>query len=165
MRGFRQKCALLIMVILAGCSKVTQFQKQNIIAQRMDAIYFSDVFLNSNSNEIDIEQQMRKLRQDYTWESTSDVFENTFSCTYSPKNRRGATDECSVTCEYLGSWREYDIVARHHQSGGSGNSSDIILSSSDGKKIRVYKTILYGDRAVDGMLSHPVFDGAGKIYF
>ncbi|MDR0631639.1 MAG: hypothetical protein LBF54_00055 [Holosporaceae bacterium] len=40
----------------------------------------------------------------------------------------------------------------------------MFCSMVDGK-LRAHKTILYGDKAVDGMLRHPMFDGEGKIYF
>jgi hypothetical protein len=62
------------------------------------------------------------------------------------------------------------MVARHYWTGGSGHFSDIVFYSvvdgkKHGKKLHVHRTILLGDRAVDGMLSHPIFDSKGKIYF
>jgi hypothetical protein len=99
-----------------------------------------------------------------TWKSEPNVFENSFTCSYRHKDG-GESDGGKIICEYLGNWRGQDIIARHYRTGGSGSFSDIVFCSRVGRKLRVHKIILPGDRAVDGLLLHPIFDGQGKIYF
>jgi hypothetical protein len=154
---------LLCLLMIAGCSNV-EYSHKNVstLAQSPNAFYFSDVFLDAP--EVDIEQQIHKLSNEYTWKSETDVFRNSFSCTYQHRNG-GASNGGKVTCEYLGNWRGQDIVARYYRTGGSGSFSDIVFCSINGGKMKVHKTILLGDRAMDGLLLHPIFDGNGQIYF
>jgi hypothetical protein len=128
----------------------------------MDAFYFSDVFLDAP--EVDVKQRIRKLSNDYTWKSEANVFENSFTCSYRSKSG-GESDGGKITCEYLGNWRGHDIIARYYWTGGSGSFSDIVFCSMVDGKLRAHKIILPGDRAVDGLLLHPIFDGQVKIYF
>jgi len=151
---------ILCLLLIAGCSNV-EYSNKNVstIAQSMDAFYFSDIFMDAP--EVNIEQQIQKLSKEYTWEYKTNVFENSFTCEYCRKSGGGGY----VTCEYLGNWRGQDMVARHYMSGGTGRFSDIVFCSLEDGKLRVHKTILLGDRAIDGMLLHPIYDGEGKIYF
>jgi hypothetical protein len=155
---------LFWLLLIIGCSNDIEYQPKNVsaLSKSLDAFYFSDVFLDAP--EINIEQQIQKLRGEYTWKSETDVFSNSCTCSYRHKEG-GETNGGEVTCEYLGNWRGQDMVARHYRTGGSGSFSDIVFCSYDAGKLRVHKTILLGDRAVDGMLSHPIFNGKGKIYF
>lgn len=155
---------LFWLLLIAGCTNNMERQHKIIstFPQSLDAFYFSDVFLDAA--EIDVERQIQKLRSEYTWESGNDVFNNSFTCSYRHK-KGGETNGGKVVCEYLGNWHGHDIIARHYGTGGSGNFSDIVFCSFNAGKLHIHKTILLGDRAVEGMLAHPIFDNEGKIYF
>jgi hypothetical protein len=91
------------------------------------------------------------------------AFSNKVICTYQHRDS-GASNGGKVICEYLGNWHGQDIVARYYRTGGSGSFSDIVFCSINGRKMKVHKTILLGDRAMNGLLRHPIFDGKGQIY-
>ncbi|MDR1551801.1 MAG: hypothetical protein LBS14_03950 [Holosporaceae bacterium] len=152
----------LWLLLIVGCSNVERPRENpSTLSQSLDAFCFSDVFLDAP--EVDIEQQIKKLRSEYTWKSETDVFRNSFTCSYQHKEG-GETNGGKVGCEYLGNYRGQDIVARWYWPGGSGVFTDIVFYSVRNGKLRV-KITLVGDRAMDGRLSHPIFDGQGKIYF
>ncbi|MDR2067472.1 MAG: hypothetical protein LBP41_00585 [Holosporaceae bacterium] len=154
---------LFWLLLIVGCADGAERRNKNAsFSQLSDAFYFSDVFLDSR--EIDVEQRIQKLRSEYTWKSETDVFDNSFRCSYRRKDG-GKTNVGDVVCEYLGNWRGQDIVFRRYWTGGSGHFSDVVFCDFDSGKLRVRKTVLFGDRAVDGMLGHPIFDGEEKVYF
>ncbi|MDR1333886.1 MAG: hypothetical protein LBJ71_01560 [Holosporaceae bacterium] len=158
------KKRIFLFLFIIGCSDSGYLREDisKISKSPSDAFYFSDIFLNAS--EINIEEQIQKLRDEYIWKSETDVFRNSFLCTYQHRDG-GASNGGKVICEYLGNWYGQDIVARYYRTGGSGSFSDIVFCSIDSRKIKVHKIILLGDRAMDGLLSHPFFDGDGKIYF
>jgi hypothetical protein len=119
-------------LLIAGCSNVKhEDQKVSTIAQSMDAFYVSDVFLDAP--EVNVEQQIQKLSNEYTWKSETDVFRNSFTCSYHHKSG-GESDGGKIICEYLGNWRGQNIIARYYWTGGSGSFSDIMFCSlRDGK--------------------------------
>ncbi|MDR0695455.1 MAG: hypothetical protein LBF56_01625 [Holosporales bacterium] len=173
-------------VFLTGCSntersdilsdqKITNSPPASKIGhsiEKIEAIYFSSLFLPSSPStsssasygkEVDIAQQMKKLKKDgCTWEAKLDE-DNAFGCTY-----RYGTGQCeggSVTCQYLGKWKGKDIVATRERTGGSGVFSNMYTYSIKNGKIIIYDRIVSGDRGWGGFLHNPVYDGSGKIYF
>jgi hypothetical protein len=110
---------LLCLLLVAGCSNV-EYSHKNVstIPQLMDAFYFSGVFLDAP--EVDVQQQIQKLSNNYTWKSETNVFENSFTCSYSHKSG-GESNGGKINCEYLGNCRGQDMVARYYWTGGSGS--------------------------------------------
>jgi hypothetical protein len=159
----RKMKKLLCLLLVAGCSNL-EYSHKNVstVVQSMEAFYFSDVFLDAP--EVDVERQIQKLSNEYTWKSEHNIFENSFACEYHHKKEE-KLNRGEIGCEYLGNWHGQDIIARHYRTGGSGSFSDIVFCSMVDGKLRLHKTILFGDRAVDGLLPHPIFDGNVKIYF
>jgi ankyrin repeat protein len=165
-------CGSVLVLAVVGCIRFYDDQEaaspvltnMSNLSMTMDAFYFSNIFLEkpNEHGEIDVLQQTQKLRSKYTWQSSSDAGSNLFLCTYKHKERG---TERSIKCEYLGSWRGHDIVARYYNTGDSADLSNMIICSLNKGNLRIYKIILFGDRAVGGILGHPMFDGNGRIFY
>jgi hypothetical protein len=149
-----------------GCTeRATQAESKKI-----EAIYFSNLFpctsLASSSSDIgketDIAQQLKEIQEEHTWESKVSEESNSLECSYKLKD---SSENGSISCQYLGNWKGYDIVSTVENTGGSGVFSSVYLYSINKGKLIIHRSGPGGDRGCDGFRSDLIYDGKGKIYF
>jgi hypothetical protein len=161
---------MMIFLIICGCSnnsehKITQYSD---LSRSMDAIYFAPIFMDKvKDGKIDIKHAFQELSKEYNFESEqniSTIIENKFTASYKRKSD-SVSDSGYISCEYLGNWHGKDIVYRRYETGGTGKFTDIVVCSQNGNTLQIHDIIFPGDRAVDGMIDHPIYGENGKIYF
>jgi hypothetical protein len=149
-----------LLIFGGGCSCLDHEPSQSDLSSCLNAIYFTPIFLETKEHgEIDIKNAIKELSRAYTFTSCAD-----FSAKYAHRSG-GSCNGGFVACEYLGRYEDTDLVYRRYETGGTGTFSDIVLCSKKGNTFRVHDVILSGDRAIDGMMPHPVYDEDGNIYF
>ncbi|MDR3179494.1 MAG: hypothetical protein LBT70_01185 [Holosporaceae bacterium] len=158
----------MLFFMVAGCSNQLDHKKiaQSDLSKSMNAIYFTEIFLEkAKDHAIDTKNTIKELSKEYEFtENTCDRTANEFCASYQHKSE-GHTNGGVVICEYLGNWQGKDLVYRRWATGGSGRFTDIVICSRHGDFFKVHDVILSGDRAIDGMEPHPIYDEDGKIYF
>lgn len=154
--------------LLLGCTEVensqnpfpVHFSNENL--KDICCIGAGEIEFSENQS-INIRSAIEEIKKENDLKFYYDFIEDAWEC--SRQDKKEKFSETHIKCKYLGKWRGQDLIFRYKFGNFTGRFTDILLCTVKNGNFSVKKYLFLGDRAVDGIVSTPIFDGKNSIYF
>lgn len=155
-----------VLFLLIGCSEVKNSADQqtiNFLHKNLKDICCISTHDNYfTSPAINIRNTVAEIKKQNNVDFYYDFVNDEWVCTSIDNETHS---KIKASCKYLGTWHGQDLIFRRWNGDFSGHFTDILLCSVKNGNLNIHKQLLQGDRALDGIVSTPIFDGKNSIYF
>ena len=157
------------MFLLLGCSNVKDFQNpkkvhfSNKYLKEICCIGTEGFFELQDNKPVNIQNAISKMKQYRNFNCSYNPAEDIWEC--SAQDQTDGSFKTYCKCKWLGKWHDQDLIFRYYDGGGTGRFTGIFLCTVKNGNLVIKKWLLDGDRAMDGIISTPIFDGKNSIYF